>query len=281
MTATRAAAVATTGVKVVRRTDISIGPPSAATAGRVVYAVGDVHGRYDLLVPLLEAIVADVKSLASAERPLLIFCGDYVDRGPGSAEVVATLVWLSRHAALEVAFLRGNHEAMMLAFLDRPFETRGWLRAGGAATLLAYGVEPPAGEAEEDCWRLRDELMDRLPASHLEFLRRLPTRMTCGDYVFVHAGLRPGVPLARQDDEDCLWIREEFLGRDHRFEKVVVHGHSWTSDTPEITPHRIGIDTGAYRTGALTAVRLATATIEVIQARVGDGAAVAAAGCPA
>lgn len=278
---TRSAPVRSTGVTVVRRTDIPIEPSSAATDGRVVYAVGDVHGRYDLLVALLEAVVADVGSLAPSERPLLIFCGDYVDRGPRSAEVMATLVWLSRHAALEVAFLRGNHEAMMLAFLDRPFETRGWLRAGGTATLRAYGVEPPEGDADEDCWRLRDELMDRLPASHLEFLRRLPTRMTCGDYVFVHAGLRPGVPLARQDDEDCLWIREEFLERDHRFEKIVVHGHSWTSDTPVITPHRIGIDTGAYRTGALTAVRLETSAIEFIQARTGDGAAVAVGGSAA
>lgn len=256
----------------VRRTDIPVAPPLATTGDRVIYAVGDVHGCYDLLAALLGAIVADIESVAPSERPLLIFCGDYIDRGPKTSEVLATLVWLSRHAALEVAFLRGNHEAMMLAFLDRPYEARQWLRVGGIATLRNYGVEPPAGDINEDCWRLRDELMDRLPASHLEFLRRLPTRMTCGDYVFVHAGLRPGVALARQNDEDCLWIRQDFLDHEHRFEKVVVHGHSWTSDTPVVTPHRLGIDTGAYKTGVLTAVRLKTTSIAFLQARYGDGA---------
>lgn len=267
------------GVEIVRRDDIRVAPPPARAGGRVVYAVGDVHGCYDLLVALLGAIVADAASLPPGERPLLIFCGDYVDRGPRSSEVLATLVWLSRHAPVEVAFLRGNHEAMMLAWLDRPGENRAWLRFGGAATLRAYGVDAPddvgTDDLGEDCWRLRDALADRLPASHLDFLRGLPVRMTCGDYVFVHAGLRPGVALARQDDQDCLWIREGFVDREHRFEKIVVHGHSWESDTPVITRCRIGIDTGAYRTGTLTAVRLGPAAVDVIQARLDGGVVIA------
>ncbi|WP_375403545.1 metallophosphoesterase family protein [uncultured Sphingomonas sp.] len=253
--------------------------PARTTDDRVVYAVGDIHGCYDLLTPLLQAIVADV-ALAPAGRPLLIFCGDYVDRGPRTRDVLATLVWLSRHAAVEVAFLRGNHEAMLLAFLDRPDESLPWLRSDGGATLRAYDVDP-AGDGDADPWRLRDALMDRMPASHLDFLRGLPVRTTCGDYVFVHAGLRPGVPLARQEDEDCLWIRDEFLGGDHRFEKIVVHGHSWTSDAPVVTPGRIGIDTGAYKTGVLTAVRLDGADVEFIQARVGAVATTPAGYVPA
>lgn len=264
------------GVEVVRRPALPGGPTSARAEGRVVYAVGDVHGRYDLLVALLEAVVADVATLAPADRPLLIFVGDYVDRGPGSAKVLSTLVWLSRHAAVEVAFLRGNHEAMMLAFIDDPDEALPWLRCGGAATLEAYGVGLPDRDIEEERWRLRDELMDRLPASHLEFLRGLPTRLVCGDYVFVHAGLRPGVPLARQAEEDLLWIRDDFIGREHRFEKVVVHGHSWTGDAPTVTPYRIGIDTGAYATGVLTCVRLADRAVGFLQARTEADISVAA-----
>lgn len=260
-------------VKVVRRADLLIAPPPANIGDRVVYAVGDVHGRYDLLVALLEAIVADVGMLAPGERPLLIFCGDYVDRGPASAEILTTLVWLSRHAALDVEFLRGNHEAMMLAFLDRPDENEPWLRVGGAETLRAYGVDPGDDDADRDCARLRDELLDRLPASHLQFLRRLPSRATCGAYVFVHAGLRPGVPLARQEDDDLLWIGDDFLKHEHRFEKMVVHGHSWTSDKPAVTPYRIGIDTGAYRTGVLTAARLGPSSVEFLQARGGEAVA--------
>lgn len=238
-----------------------------STGGGVIYAIGDVHGRYDLLTALLGAIVADLDALGPDASPLLIFCGDYVDRGPDSMRVVNTLVWLSRRSPLDVTFLRGNHEAMLLEFLLWPERELPWLRRDGASTLRAYGVSLPAGDPEPECRRLRDELMDLMPVSHFEFLGRLPTRMTCGDYVFVHAGLRPGVALARQDDEDCLWIGAEFLDKDHRFEKIVVHGHSWHSDLPTVTPHRIGIDTGAYSTGVLTAVRLDGPNVEFIQAR--------------
>ena len=257
-------------VEIRRRLDITSNQRPATAGGRVVYAIGDVHGCYDLLVGLLRAIAEDVAALAPARAPLLLFVGDYVDRGPRSAEVLTTLIWLSRHAAFEIAFLRGNHEAMLLAFLHQPEEAAGWLRFGGAETLRAYGVDVPEEEGPETCRRLRDMFMDRLPASHLEFLQTLRTQVTCGDYVFVHAGLRPGVPLRRQCDEDRLWIREEFLNTDHAFERIVVHGHSWGSDAPVLTPHRIGIDTGAYQTGALTAVRLGTPRIEFIQARAKD-----------
>ena len=257
-------------IQVVRQEPVPRLTRAQSTDGRVVYAVGDVHGCYALLTALLEAIVADVGTLVGDPPPLLILCGDYVDRGPRSFDVLSTLVWLSRHAAIEVRFLRGNHEAMLLGFLDRPDRHLPWLRRDGGSTLNAYGVRVPDGDVDVDCWRLRDELMDRMPASHLDLLRGLPVRETCGDYVFVHAGLRPSVPLARQDDEDCLWIREDFLNSDYSFEKVVVYGHSWSSDAPEVTPHRIGVDTGAYATGVLTAARLEGSTVGFIQARVTD-----------
>lgn len=235
-----------------------------STGGRVIYAIGDVHGCYEQLVALLEAIVADIARSDGATPASVIFCGDYVDRGPDSAKVLDALVWLRRQAPFDVAFLRGNHEAMLLQFLERPDQALLWLEHDGIGTLASYGVE--AGP-EEDCYQLRDRLLDAMPAAHLELLRALPVRLVRGDYVFVHAGLRPGVALARQSDEDCLWIGDDFLRRDRRFEKIVVHGHSWRTDRPEVTDHRIGIDTGVYATGVLTAVRLDGAQIAFVQAR--------------
>lgn len=260
-----------TPVAIRRREDVSLSRASARTEGRVVYAVGDVHGRYDLLIALLEAIRADVADVRPVGRALLLFLGDYIDRGPQTAEVLTTLVWLSRHADFDLTFLRGNHEDMMLAFLSRPQKAASWLRVGGTDTLRAYGVEVPDGRADPDeCVRLRDELMDRLPASHLAFLRLLESYAVHGEYVFVHAGLRPGIPLEEQSEKDLLWIREDFLAAEP-FDRIVVHGHSWTSDAPAMTARRIGIDTGAYKTGALTAVRLGAGDVAFIQACAADG----------
>lgn len=256
-------------------------PPSRrakSTGGRVIYAIGDVHGCYEQLVALFEAIVADLTQSDGATPASVILCGDYVDRGPDSAKVLDALVWLRRRAPFDVAFLRGNHEAMLLQFLERPDQALLWLEHDGIGTLASYGVE---AAPEEDCYQLRDRLLDAMPAAHLALLRALPVRLVRGDYVFVHAGLRPGVALARQSDEDCLWIGDDFLRRDRRFEKIVVHGHSWRSDRPEVTDNRIGIDTGVYATGVLTAVRLDGARIAFVQARcTPDGAAAMAQGDP-
>lgn len=241
--------------------------PVRSTDGRVVYAVGDVHGCYDLLKGLLEALVWDAASLDKRVGALLVFCGDYVDRGSRSRDVLDTVVWLSRQRSVESLFLKGNHEAMLLGFLDRPEQHVAWLRKDGLPTLRSYGVSIDAANA--DASHLRDALADRMPAAHLRFLERLPTLFTCGGYAFVHAGLRPGVPLARQSKDDCLWIRDAFLDSDHRFEKVVVHGHSWDTDQPQLRDTRIGVDTGAYATGVLTAVRLDGATVRFLQARAG------------
>ena len=263
-------------IEIVRLPDAPPSQRATSTDGRIVYAVGDIHGCYPQLSALLEAIVADVEAADVAVPPLLVFCGDYVDRGPETANVVTALIWLARHAALDVVFLRGNHEVMLLDFIDQPEESLAWLRRDGKATLTSYGVRfsDIAPDAyDEECFRLRDRLMDKMPASHLEFLRGLPVTHVCGDYVFVHAGMKPGVPIARQDDEDCLWIGKEFLTSDYRFEKVVVHGHSWSSVEPVVLPNRIGIDTGAYATGALSAVRLDGRRIGFLQARSPDDAA--------
>jgi serine/threonine protein phosphatase 1 len=242
-------------------------PPSARAAttdGRMVYAIGDIHGCYTQLVALIEEIVADIARTGEGRSASLIFMGDYVDRGADSAKVLDALVWMKRQAPFDVVFLRGNHEAMLLQFLERPDRALPWLEHDGIGTLASYGV---ATGPEDDCFQLRDRLLDAMPAAHLELLRGLPVRVIRGTYVFVHAGLRPGVALARQSDEDCLWIRDEFLRRDCRFEKIVVHGHSWRSELPEVTDHRIGIDTGVYATGVLTAVRLDGAEIAFVQAR--------------
>lgn len=248
---------------------------ATSTDGRIVYAVGDVHGCYDLLAGLLEAIVDDIATRAGDLAPLLVFCGDYVDRGPRTSDVLAALVWMSRHAGIDVVTLRGNHEAMLLDFLDHPERNLSWLRRAGRETLASYGVPPFETDLETleaACFQLRDQLIDRMPVSHLELLRALPLTHICGDYIFVHAGLAPGVPLAQQDEEDCLWIRGAFLTADYRFEKVVVHGHSWSTEAPVVTRNRIGIDTGAYATGVLTAVRLDGPHIAFLQSRRRDAA---------
>jgi serine/threonine protein phosphatase 1 len=246
-----------------------------ATAGELIYAVGDVHGRYDLLKDLLEKVLADWQARAPQRRPLLIFCGDYVDRGPQSAQVLEALIWLQKRGEVQACFLKGNHEQGLMRFLDHPADAAAWFRFGGAETLQSYGVEPPAGDDPMACVVARDRLLRRMPSSHLRFMERLELMLVVGDYAFVHAGVQPGTDLRGQREEDLLWIRQEFLQDEGPFEKVIVHGHSWAGDRPQILPHRIGVDTGAYQTGVLTAVRLDGEDIGLIQARADQPLAIA------
>lgn len=240
---------------------------SPALEGELVYAVGDVHGSYALLKRLLAAIVADHREADDKRRPLLVFCGDYVDRGPQSAEVLEALVQLQRRPDVTVNALRGNHEQAMLDFIEDPVRCAAWLSFGGARTLQSYGVRPPAAQADTKAHlQARDQLLTRMPAAHLRFLEALPLALELGDYYFVHAGVRPGVPLALQDSQDLLWIRKPFLDTDRPFEKIIVHGHSWTDDNPIVREHTISLDTGAYATGVLSAVRLGLGPPKVIQA---------------
>jgi serine/threonine protein phosphatase 1 len=247
-------------------------PASLERYGRVegqrVYAVGDVHGCYGLLQDLLHRIEIDAASGTEEVRPILIFCGDYVDRGPDAARVLDALCWLKRHAPYDVHFLKGNHEHVMLGYIANPGEHRDWMRFGGADTLRSYGVEPPA--ADDEIARhldARDDLLERLPVAHLAFLNDLKLMLAVGDFVFVHAGLRPGKQLSDQSEADLLWIREEFLGVAEGYDRIVVHGHTWSGDQPAFLPHRIGIDTGAYSTGVLTAIRIEDGRIATIAAR--------------
>jgi len=239
----------------------------ASTDGRLIYAIGDVHGRLDLLEPLIEQIWADAAASPSAERPVLVFVGDYVDRGVASRGVVDTVIALQRQGRFEVCALKGNHEEALLAFLEDANFGPTWSEHGGSATLASYGVTPPILRLDTQAWgRAQAAFAEALPAAHLAFVRQLQLTAVFGDYLFVHAGLRPGVPLSDQDEHDLLWIRQDFIGATRPFEKVVVHGH-----TPEeqafVGQNRIGIDTGAYATGVLTAVRLENGDRRLIQSR--------------
>ena len=243
-------------------------PPLRARAGdRPLYAFGDVHGRYDLLHVLLAEIARDAAERDAAAKPLLVFCGDYVDRGPDSAKVLAALAWLKRSPVLEVRLLEGNHESILRTFLTEPEECAQWLSFGGRETLRSYGVDAPdAITPGETLPRLRDALLDAMPVSHHRLLDTLELSTRVGDYLFVHAGVRPGVPMHRQKREDLLWIREPFLDHPSPAAQPIVHGHTWVDDQPTILPHRLGIDTGAYATGVLTALRIADDAVETIQA---------------
>ncbi|WP_380874684.1 bis(5'-nucleosyl)-tetraphosphatase [Sphingomonas sp. DBB INV C78] len=236
--------------------------------GQLVYAIGDIHGSYQPLKALLQRVVPDATARAHGRCPILIFCGDYVDRGPQSSDVLDALVWLKRRPNFEIHLLKGNHEQALLAFLEDPEDAEGWLEFGGVATLRSYGVEPPDPRlGPDDCYRARDQFLDAMPAAHLRLLERLELMIGIGDYAFVHAGVRPSRPLDQQHEDDLLWIRREFLDATAPSHKTIVHGHSWHSDQPEILPHRIGIDTGAYETGILTALRLEDGQVETIQSR--------------
>ncbi len=240
--------------------------PTPSTNGQLVYVIGDVHGCYDLLLDLLGRIAADSRERAHGRRPILIFCGDYVDRGPNSAEVVEAVIQLHRRDDLDVRLLKGNHEQAMLDFLRDPAGAVGWLDFGGTETLASYGVRIEGAQFQDRLLAARDQLLDRLPAAHLNLLHQLDMMLVVGDYAIVHAGIRPGVDLGDQAEEDLLWIREDFLDSNRSFDKVIVHGHTWTGVRPQLEPHRIGVDTGAYQTGVLTAARLDGQDISFLQA---------------
>lgn len=223
--------------------------PTRLAPGRRIYAIGDVHGRADLLRQLQGMIEADLQA-RPAPDPLLICLGDYVDRGPDSAGVLDLLL-APAPAGMPRLTLMGNHEELMLRFLADASALPVWFVNGGDATLGSYSIDP----YDEAPARLRDRLDRALPAGHRALLEGLALTHDEGGYFFVHAGIRPGIPLERQRREDLLWIRGTFLdsGADHG--RVVVHGHTITGE-PEVRPNRIGIDTGAFASGRLTCLVL-------------------------
>jgi serine/threonine protein phosphatase 1 len=239
-------------------------PPTAIPEGERVYAVGDVHGCADLVDQLLARIDADDRARTPA-RTTIIFLGDLVDRGPASAAVIERLRVLAEERP-ETRFLLGNHEEVFLeALKGEPKALRMFCRIGGRETIMSYGVD--AAEYDRmDYEELHAAMQAHVPAGHQAFLERFENMVTIGDYAFVHAGVRPGTELTAQRGADLRWIRNPFLDHDRPLEKMVVHGHT-ISDGLDEQVHRIGVDTGAYETGILTALGLEGTTRWTVQAR--------------
>jgi serine/threonine protein phosphatase 1 len=237
---------------------------AALPPGQRLYAIGDIHGRIDLLERLHGLIQRDAAA-AGARDKTVVYLGDYVDRGPGSAAVVELLCGDPLPGFRSVC-LKGNHEDLMLKALAQEIPEEDWFINGGLPTLDAYGVEVRAADggfsmfsggreraAAPDGWH--EEFARRLPAAHRAFYARLALSFASGGYFFVHAGVRPGVPLGRQHADDLIWIRDEFLYSTADHGAVVVHGHS-IRPAVDIRPNRIGVDTGAWRSGRLSCVVL-------------------------
>jgi serine/threonine protein phosphatase 1 len=230
--------------------------PEAADA-TVVYAVADIHGRLDLLLAMESLIASDIAD-TQPSRAVVCYLGDYIDRGLQSAQVIdhLTRTRTGTDGAPARVFLKGNHEDRMLAFLSDPEANGpGWLDYGGREALASYGLGlSMIDEADAAGWlRLRDALNQALPPAHLQFLQALRLAFVWRDYIFVHAGLNPARPLDAQDAHDLMWIREPFLKSAHVWSHRVVHGHVVVSE-PQFHANRIAIDTGASRTGRLTAL---------------------------
>ncbi len=219
-----------------------------------VYAIGDIHGRLDLLQSIHGLIDEDARDF-SGHRKVLVYLGDYIDRGLQSKEVIDLLIDAPL-GGYEIVYLKGNHEQALLDFLDGSMLSLDWMSFGGDATLYSYGVglDGPRTGLESDS-ALREKFHANLPAHHAGFYRDLTLTHDEGDYLFAHAGVRPGVPLNEQTETDILWIRHEFLDCDEDFGKVVVHGHSIVPE-PEVKGNRISIDTGAFVTGRLSCLVL-------------------------
>lgn len=231
----------------------------AVPEGTCVYAVGDIHGRLDLLVHLHKLILED-KAARKAKRFVLVYVGDYIDRGSHSSEVIDLLIHKPLEGFDTIVHLKGNHEHAMLQFIDHGGVNPVWLYWGGMATLGSYGVKT-VGQTPET---MSQSLSDNLPTPHRRWLETLPYSHMEGDYIFVHAGIRPFQPLGKQTPDDMMTIRDAFIQSEEIFEKTVVFGHT-VFPGALVLPDRIGIDTGAYATGVLTALVLENTCRELIQ----------------
>jgi len=227
--------------------------------GLRVYAIGDIHGRADLLDRLHDKIEADLST--APEKSVIVYLGDYVDRGADSSGVIERLTRL-RFPNVETVALLGNHEDMLLQFMDAPYGASLWLSNGGDATLASYRVKVPA--SFDDLLFTQRALLGAMPRHHKQFLGSLTEQVQYGDYLFVHAGIRPGLPLDRQSRENVIWIRDVFLNSEVDHGLIVVHGHTIVHEV-EWRPNRIGVDTGAYTTGRLTALVLEGAGRRLLQ----------------
>lgn len=223
------------------------------TADTAIYAIGDVHGCLDELLALEQAIVADAARFAG--RKIIVMLGDYVDRGPASAQVLDHLIQPPPEG-FERICLAGNHEVQMLDYVEGRAGLAPWLSVGAAATLLSYGIDHERlGQVYRSASQVDEVIRKAIPAAHLAFLRALPVLVEAPRYIFAHAGIRPDLELDRQSDEDLVLIRSAFYERAHLLKKYVVHGHTPVKDA-ERDGARINIDTGAYFSGRLTALRI-------------------------
>lgn len=236
---------------------------SAEIRPALIYAIGDIHGCLDALLELEAMIIADAHE--EPGEKWLIYLGDYVDRGPRSAQVIDHLMLPAPRGFRRIC-LRGNHEAAMLESLSDAGRIDNWLAFGGDMTLMSYGV---ADKQIDALFERRGSAKSRLnvlaahiPEDHIGFLDGLATMVTVPGYIFVHAGLRPGIAVAQQELDDLIWIREKFLDSGFDFGGIVVHGHT-IAETPETFPYRIGIDTGCYASGRLTAVKIEAGSAKV------------------
>ena len=239
-------------------------PAPSAPSDRIIYAIGDIHGRADLLKRLHENIEQDARTRDPAKVRTLVYLGDYIDRGPFIRDVLSLLIEQPLKG-FEVHHLKGNHEAMMLEFLEDATTGLEWKDNGGLETLRSYNASQDSIDRDPMAYDAARDLLDQnLPASHKAFLNGLSSSISFGDYFFAHAGVRPGVSLGEQVEQDLLWIRSQFLNSDEYFGKVVVHGHTPDKNV-EFKPNQIGIDTGAFMTNILTCLVLDGETQTLIQ----------------
>jgi serine/threonine protein phosphatase 1 len=227
--------------------------------GVTVYAIGDIHGCADLLGQVHRQIERD----PAKGRKRVVYLGDYVDRGPDSRGVVELLL-KGPPEGCEAIYLRGNHEQAMIDFVNDWEVARDWFNFGGVETLMSYGIRVPYAADEASIKEVQQDVKTKVPMQHWAFMRASSLSHVEGDYLFVHAGIRPGTPWDRQLPDDLIWIRDAFLSSRADHGKIVVHGHS-ISEGVEFRPNRIGIDTGAFATGVLTCLVLEGSDRRLIQ----------------
>lgn len=218
--------------------------------GCCVYAVGDIHGRADLLQKLHKSIIEDAKTRQCQEK-IIVYLGDYVDRGAFVKETIDELL-RDDLKKFRREYLMGNHEQLLLNFLEDPAIFEYWFNLGGQATLLSYGVNASmSGPSIENIQGIQEELLEKIPDRHMQFYQSLKPNVQLGDYFFVHAGIKPGIALHDQEPEDIYWIRDEFLSSRDDHKLKIVHGHTVTQEVQNYS-NRLCVDTGAYATGILT-----------------------------
>jgi serine/threonine protein phosphatase 1 len=239
-------------------------PAPSIPPGMRVYAIGDIHGRIDLLQRIENRITLDSQAVPADMHSIVVYLGDYIDRGPDSKAVVHHLITRPPVAGTDI-FLKGNHEQVLLDFLDDPQNVADqWFAFGGIATLMSYGIREAPSKVQAGRFdQLRDELAASIPPAQLAFLRSLKLFWEAGDYFFVHAGIDPRQSMDKQGPESMLWIREEFISASGPFGRRIVHGHTIVPEV-ELLPHRIAVDTGAYATGRLSCVVLEGKDVRIL-----------------